>query len=159
MICAPRKGAWNTVNSPSPYKTVLFLPNHSSLLGYEYNMWSFFSWFLQITSFFYLFLKQRIKKKKDQNSITLANLLKALAFFYTFTCMKPMIYIIRNYNGQCHYSISCITNFVWFSFEYETIEWLSNSRATAFVRCVNLFVRIFPQVISNGFFLPRRARF
>ena len=156
IICAPRKGAWNTINSPSPYKTVL-LPNHSSLLGYVYNMWSFYSWYLQIY-FIFLFVFEIMQGIKDWNSTTLANLLKALAFLYTFNCMKPMINI-RYYNEQCHDSVSCITNFVWFSFECETIEWLSNSRGTAFVRSVDLFARILTQLISNSFSFPRSARF
>ena len=123
-----------------------------------YNMWSFFGWFLQIY-FILLFVYEVMHGIKDWNSTTLANLLKALTFLYTFNCMKPMIHIIRDYNEHCHYSISGITNFVWFSFACETIEWLSNCRGTTFVRYIDLFARIFTQLIFNSFSLPRSARF
>ena len=38
--------------------------------------------------------------KRWKLCLTLANLLKALAFLYTFDFMKAMMYVIRDYNEQ-----------------------------------------------------------
>ena len=74
--------------SPSPYKTVLFFLNRSSLLGWIYDMCSFSTWFIQIY-FILLFIFEVTQWIKDWNSATLATLLKALVLLYTFDFIKP----------------------------------------------------------------------